>query len=437
MHILIDSGSYHCGNVGDVAMLQAALERLRGLWPQASIGVVTNAPAALASCCSGVQPVPVAGRIAFVTDRFLGRVDRLLPRRVSHTLAATEARLRHQWPAVVASMIGSKRALALRPDHAAPRAYVDALKGADLVLVTGAGVFTDAFADNAMGVLATLEYAAEWNIPTAALGQGLGPVGNRALLMRMAEVLPRVDLIAVREERESVRLLESAGVSRHRIVVTGDDAIEMANRSAVAETGRAIGVNIRVASMIDSVGSALRAAAGRLRACLVSVPIAYHSDCSDGAAIQQLMVSDADGAPSAVGLEQPVAVISRISRCRIMVTGSYHGAVFALAQGIPVVAIAGSQYYVNKFAGLAQLFDGGCEIVMIDAPDAEVALEGAINRAWTDAPRWREPLLRAARTQIERGRAAYRRLGRIVGVRCARGASHVGTPRTTTLPLDF
>ena len=81
MHILIDSGSYHCGNVGDVAMLQAALERLRGLWPQASIGVVTNAPAALASCCPGVQPVPVAGRITFVTDRFLGRVDRLLPRR--------------------------------------------------------------------------------------------------------------------------------------------------------------------------------------------------------------------------------------------------------------------------------------------------------------------------------------------------------------------
>jgi len=443
MHILIDSGSYHCGNLGDVAMLQAALERLRGLWPQASIGVVTNAPAALASCCPGVQPVPVAGRITFVTDRFLGRVDRLLPRRVSHTLAATEARLRHQWPAVVASMIGSKRALALRPDHAAPRAYVDALKRADLVLVTGAGVFTDAFADNAMGVLATLEYAAEWNIPTAALGQGFGPVGNRALLTRMAEVLPRVDLIAVREERESVRLLESAGVSRHRIVVTGDDAIDMANRSAAAEAGLVIGVNIRIASyagmngsMIDSVGSALRAAAGRLRACLVSVPIAYHSDCSDGDAIQQLLVSDADGAPSAVGLEQPVTVISRISRCRIMVTGSYHGAVFALAQGIPVVAIAGSQYYVNKFAGLSQLFDGGCEIVMIDTPDTRAVLERAINRAWTNAPRWREPLLRAARRQVERGKAAYRRLGMIVDASCAGRAPHRDTPRAAALPHD-
>ena len=153
------------------------------------------------------------------------------------------------------------------------------------------------------------------------------------------------------------------------------------------------------------------AAARRLRACLVSVPIAHHSDCSDGAAIQQLIVRDAQGPASSVELEQPVNVISLISRCRIMVTGSYHGAVFALAQGIPVVAVAGTQYYVNKFAGLAQLFNGGCEIVMIDAPDACAVLETAVNRAWTHAPRWREPLLRAARAQTERGRAAYRLRG--------------------------
>src|SRR5919197_5574980 len=119
MHILIDSGSYHCGNVGDVAMLQAAIERLLGLWPQASISVVTNAPAALASCCPGVQPVPSAGRIAFVTDRFFGRLDRLLPHRVSGTLGAVEERMRREWPAAVASIIGCKRAVALRRDYAA------------------------------------------------------------------------------------------------------------------------------------------------------------------------------------------------------------------------------------------------------------------------------------------------------------------------------
>jgi polysaccharide pyruvyl transferase WcaK-like protein len=47
-------------------------------------------------------------------------------------------------------------------------------------------------------------------------------------------------------------------------------------------------------------------------------------------------------------LEQPVTVISRISRCRITVTGSYHGAVFAPAQGISVIAIAAAQYAVLR-----------------------------------------------------------------------------------------
>jgi polysaccharide pyruvyl transferase WcaK-like protein len=444
MRILIDSGSYHCGNVGDVAMLQTAVERLRGLWPQASISVVTNAPAALASYCPGVQPVPLAGRIAFVTDRFFGRANRLLPRRVSDTLAVTEERMRRQWPAVMASVIGSKRALALRRDHAAPSTYVDALKRADLVLVSGAGVFTDAFADNAMGVLATLGYATEWNIPAAALGQGFGPVCHDGLRLRMARVLPRLDLIAVREERESVRLLESVGVSRHRIVVTGDDATEMANRTAPAEIGDAIGINIRVASyagvngsIVDRIGPVLPAAARRLRARLLPVPMAFHSDCSDSAAIEQLMAGEACEAAPSIELEQPVNVISRVSRCRIIVTGSYHGAVFALAQGIPVVAIAATPYYVNKFSGLAHLFNGGCEIVMIGAPDARVVLERAIDRAWTSAPWWREPLLRAARAQIERGKAAYRRLGTIVGAGCAGRASRVAAPRAPALPRDL
>jgi hypothetical protein len=42
MRILIDSGSYHALNVGDVAMLQTGVERLRELWPSASIAAVTS-----------------------------------------------------------------------------------------------------------------------------------------------------------------------------------------------------------------------------------------------------------------------------------------------------------------------------------------------------------------------------------------------------------
>jgi polysaccharide pyruvyl transferase WcaK-like protein len=437
MHILIDPGCYHCGNVGDLAMLQVAIERLRGLWAQASIHVVTSVPDALRLHCPGVSPVPEAGRNAFVSDRFLGRADRLLPRQVSDTLALAEQHMRHRWPAVLASLIGSKRALARRPDSAAPRAYVDALDHADLVLVTGAGIFTDAFLDNAMGVMATLELAIERKIVTAVMGQGFGPVVDAALRQRMAQVLPRVDLIALREEREGVRLLESIGVSRDRICITGDDAIEMAHRRTPAAPGQGIGINIRLASFagvngsaIDAIRPVLQGAASRFGAPLVPIPTAHHSGRSDVDAIEQLIAGHSDAPVAVVGGERPVNVIAEVSRCRIMVTGSYHGAVFALAQGIPVVAMVGSRYYLDKFSGLAEMFGQGCELVEVGAPDAGGVLERAIDRAWSHAPRWRESLLRAADRQIAWGKSAYWRLGRIAGAGASARRARVTTVRT-------
>ena len=59
---------------------------------------------------------------------------------------------------------------------------------------------------------------------------------------------------------------------------------------------------------------------------------------------------------SGLGEEEPCdprAIIKRIGRCRVVVTGSYHVAVFALSQGIPAICLANSEYYEIKFRGLA------------------------------------------------------------------------------------
>ena len=201
MRILIDSGSYHALNVGDVAMLQTGIERLRELWPSASIAAVTSAPRTLAIHCPGVNAVPLVGRVLFLGDRFFGRAAQFVPGVLSHHVAHFEDRLRRDWPNALSSLIAVKRALALRPDYSAPRAYVRALQHADLVIATGAGVFADPFVENAIGVLATLEQAQRLNTPTALLGQGIVPLTNDTLARRMAHVLPRVDVIALRERR--------------------------------------------------------------------------------------------------------------------------------------------------------------------------------------------------------------------------------------------
>ena len=48
--------------------------------------------------------------------------------------------------------------------------------------------------------------------------------------------------------------------------------------------------------------------------------------------------------------------ITTIARCRLVVTGSYHAALFALSMGVPAIGIATSRYYEDKFLGLADQF---------------------------------------------------------------------------------
>ncbi len=79
---------------------------------------------------------------------------------------------------------------------------------------------------------------------------------------------------------------------------------------------------------------ALTAAAADHGAWMTPIPIAHHGGRMDVDTLRELLagLGDTDGGAS---LETPQLVIERVGECRVVVTGSYHGAVFALAQGIP------------------------------------------------------------------------------------------------------
>jgi colanic acid/amylovoran biosynthesis protein len=421
MKILVDSCSYNCQNVGDLAMLTVAVERLRELWPSASIQVITNAPDLVRRHCGAVETVPVEGRRQFLAEHLLGRADRWIP---GSAWRRFEDSLRFSSPSLFNASAGLKQRMrgANAPPPAAQR-FVNTVRAADLLVVNGAGILTDAFRDHVLGILATIELATRRGIPAALFGQGIGPLDDPDLRRRAAAVLPRAAQIAVRESQASVPLLESVGVDPSRILVTGDDAIELAMPRAWTAADRtnekrpAIGVNVRVApyadvapGMLGEVKEALAGAARAHGARLVGIPIAHHGGGMDLDTLRELLDAD-DGAGA---LDTPRAVIDRIGECRVVVTGSYHGAVFALAQGIPVVALVKSPYYTAKMAGVADQFGMGCEIVRLDGEDRQAALRAAIDRAWDAADRLRAPLLAAAADQVRRGRAAYRRLHALV-----------------------
>ncbi len=397
--ILIDPGSHHLLNAGDVAMLQVCVERLRESWPGARVDVLTTAPELLAELCPGVTPLPAAGRYELTA-----RGGPALPR--------------PRWLARAALARAGRRRERREP---AARMFADALLAADLFLLSGRGGLTDAFLDETDAVLTELEIAARIGLRTALLGQGIGPIEDRGALARMAATLPEAAVLSLREGRTAPDLLASLGVPRERVAVTGDDAIELAFRNRPERLGEALGLNVRVADYAgvaaetaSRIGATVGVKAGELDADVIRIGISSHPH------------EDEVGAPlrgeAPTPVARPAAAIAAAGHCRAVVAGSYHAAVFALAQGVPVVGVAASPYYVDKLLGLRDQFGEGCRVVRLDeGTDAtELAIvTSELDRQWQAAPALRNELLAAAERQIALSRAAHARATAVIATNAA------------------
>jgi colanic acid/amylovoran biosynthesis protein len=106
-------------------------------------------------------------------------------------------------------------------------------------------------------------------------------------------------------------------------------------------------------------------------------------------------------------IASPDSLISAAASCRAIVTGSYHAAVFGLAQGVPAVCLTGSSYYAAKFGGLEALFQGACFVVPLDTADYGSRLGAAIHQAWYLPVSARAAARDAAQRLRDAGRVAY------------------------------
>lgn len=423
MRILIENGSYDMVNQGDVAMLQVAVARLSRLWPQAVIEVITSAPEQLARHCPPARPLDASGRLSWHKSRRLfGPLHRISPRPIARGMTRLENIIWQRWPALGRRYVRLTRTA--RPDLDPKRmdSFLNALFKADLVVASGGGYITDAFRGHATKVLDTLATAARLGKPTATFSQGLGPIQHPGLLAKARAVFPKIDLIALREGRTGPALLTSFGVDPGRVVITGDDALTLAYEARVPQLSLGIGVGWRTSAyseltqdLIELVGPALREAAGKHEAPLIPLPISSYDYESDASAIQRLLGgTDGNGPARGQGLDSPKKIIQQVHHCRLVVAGSYHAAVFALGQGVPVVCLARSDYYRDKFMGLGTQFGAGCQVILLDDGPVKDRLLAGIEHAWQSAERLRSHLLARTIEQIELGQSVYQRLFELV-----------------------
>jgi colanic acid/amylovoran biosynthesis protein len=309
-------------------------------------------------------------------------------------------------------------------------AFLEAVHAADLVVVSGQGSFNDTFRGHALDTLDLLGLAHRIGTPTALFGQGVGPVEDPRLRERMVAVLPRVELIALREGRSGPRLLRSLQVSAERVRTTGDDAIELAYSARPERLGRGLGLNLRVSEysqvggrLLEGIRAILPRVCERYGASVIPLPISVQEPASDAETLRQLLAGLDGTTDEGPEPDTPLQVIELAGRCRVIVTGSYHAAVFALSQGVPAVCLALSAYYRQKFLGLADQFRGGCEVITVETSQLCAQLDAAIDRAWWSAERMRGSLLAAAARQVGLSRSAYCLVHEQIQARTARRAA--------------
>lgn len=255
---------------------------------------------------------------------------------------------------------------------------------------------------------------------TAMFSHGFCPMEDPELFARCVSVLRGLSLIALRETITGPALLEKMEIDGSCVLITGDDATELAYEARPATLGADLGFNLRIATitnMEDSWANHLRPAllgfAQSRGLNLVPLPIARQQDM-DATAIRKVISGYPRVAEEAWSARTPLDVIRLAGRCRLVVTAAYHAAVFALSQGIPTVCLCRSEYFRAKLDGLARQFGEGCRVLPLCPKTTPRVLPALMQELWDAAPQISASLQDAARRQIRESEKAYSLFRRLV-----------------------
>lgn len=436
MRILLDQSVHDHRNQGNNSLLAVTLKRFRNYWPDASYDVISNSPHLCKVYFPGTEPVKPESLEEF--EDKLSIFHRLMPRRFWLYLFELREAVKSRKNSVTnLSNLNSPILTQIQSDSFDPTQGNDIDNGLgvepyrieqaqldpyrrianyDLYTATGGGYMCDSDKPRLLQMFDRLETAVNHGVPAVMVGQGVGPMEDPELLRRAKDVLPRLDYILIREECSTRPLLDSLNVPPSKVFMTGDDAIELAYRARKPQLGTGIGLSLRVAHYtglkqehIEAIRLIVIEKAKGNSAELIAAPIDVND--TDKHFTEQVMEGYSLSSSSWRKFEMPEDIIDRISKCRIMISGTFHGAVFALSQGIPVIGLAITDEYHKKLSGLTSEFGtDGCRVIHLGVNDKEQRLAEAIDLAWKSADLLRPQLLRNAQRQIESGTAAYKKI---------------------------
>jgi len=351
------------GNLGDDAISDAVLRRVRRDLPGARIDVISDR-----------HPLaPTAGPVVW-----------------NGTVLETWRGLDEELLAAAATTLGVE-ADRLRPDTAGP-SFVE-LADFELVVFAGGGNLADPFGDDVMLPRLVIAAAATaLGVPVVWSGQGIGPLSPERLDL-LQRVAAGSHAFGCRDER-SVHLVDGGGVVGTRAVLVGDDAIatgsapaaeiDVALRRSGLGSDRYVVAHLRDAPYVGGVDLSRLVRAIDEYALSVDAEViclAINDNAPSEASLFSRVVDSGVEAPW-----HPLDVAGRdglavgvLGGAHSTISHSYHAALWSLANGTPALLVAGSDYYQRKATGLADLFGvaGGVGL----EPDADaVAIAAHLQR---------------------------------------------------------
>lgn len=435
MRILLDQAVHDHRNKGNNSLLEVPLARLHRQWPDASLEVLSISP----QFCKVYLPgtLPISPYDLLEKGKRLETAHRIVPRPVWQLVFEARERLRQ---AKRTNQVARTTAHSPEPTHErgrtngvepitpndvpiSPAVRYGRIADYDLYMPTGGGYMCDFDQRFLYDMFDRLEAAVAHGVTAVMVGQGIGPIEDPNLRARASQVLPLLDYIMIREERVARPLLDLLNVPAEKAIMTGDDAIELAYGARKNSLGTGIGLSLRVAAYtqvdnahVNAIRPVIIQAAQKYGAELVAAPIDVNE--ADLNYIEAIIEGYRKRSSSWMKFESTTHLINRISRCRIMIAGTFHGAVFALGQGIPVVALAKSIEYQNKLTGLTTEFgQEGCQVIHLHEPDMPQKLAHAIDAVWSAADQLRPQLLQQAKRQIDMSLTAYQKIYDLVEIR--------------------
>jgi polysaccharide pyruvyl transferase WcaK-like protein len=410
---LIDNSDYNLKNVGDDCMLLVTINNIQLNDKSAEIYVFTDSVKGLYDICPSVKPLSIRGRLQWMSKwSVFGGLYKLVPQRYRERLYFWEIIFKARFHNLSVHW-ARKKAAKSGKNVSDMMEFLNVIHSVDYVVASGGGYINDSFSEHAERTLSTLLLAQSLGKKTVMFGQGIGPLRKKGLKDLAKRVFPNLKAIGLRESLFSPSVVTEMGCPDDRVVITGDDAIGIARNSTSRIIGNDIGINIRIAAyaamseqQLDIYKHILRKISKILNASYKPIPISSHLGEEDYDSIAKLIEIN----QTKNDLNSHQKVISNVSTCRVVVTGSYHAGVFALSQGIPVVALCKSTYYKQKFDGLRNQFKVGCVLIDMSSDDAENLMEKAILELWEMSDKLKPSLLLEADSQIRIGASLYKNL---------------------------